>query len=240
MLDPLLVSVLAMFAAFSALDLAFAARSFPTVRRWRTKGVAATALYFGLAYFLPGFWDERLAGGRLVNASGLPFWVQVGVGFVVLQLGTYLWHRALHTVPFLWRHFHQMHHSAERVDIWGAFYFHPLDVVGFTFLGSLCLVGGFGISADAAVAVTIGAAFCSMFQHANLATPHWLGFLVTRPESHALHHQRGVHGFNYGDIPIFDMLLGTFRNPVSWHGEAGFFDGASSHLGALLIGRELS
>jgi sterol desaturase/sphingolipid hydroxylase (fatty acid hydroxylase superfamily) len=240
MLDLMTASIISMFAGFCALDLALHARVFPNVRYWRTKGVLATALYFGLAYELPLLWDEWLAGHRLVDASGLPFAAQVAVGFLVLQLGTYAWHRTLHTAPLLWRHLHQMHHSAERVDIWGAFYFHPLDVVGFTFLGSLCLVGGVGVSAEAAMTVTIAAAFCSMLQHANLATPRWLGFLVTRPESHSLHHQRGVHAFNYGDIPLFDMVFGTFRNPAEWEEEAGFFDGASSRVGALLIGRELA
>jgi len=240
MLDPLLMVVLGMFAAFCGIDLAVHGRPFPAVRWWRTKGLVATALYFALAYFLPVLWDEWLAGRRLMDASVLPFWSQLVLGFLVLQLGTYAWHRTLHRVPILWRHLHQMHHSAERVDIWGAFYFHPLDVAGFVLLGSLCLVGGFGVAADAARLVTVAAAFCAMFQHANLATPHWLGFLVTRPESHALHHERGVHAFNYGDIPLFDMLCGTFRNPAEWRGAAGFFDGASTRLLDLLIGRDVA
>ena len=43
----------------------------------------------------------------------------------------------MHSSDLLWRVFHQTHHSAERVDIWGALYFHPLDVIGFAFVGSL-------------------------------------------------------------------------------------------------------
>jgi sterol desaturase/sphingolipid hydroxylase (fatty acid hydroxylase superfamily) len=31
----------------------------------------------------------------------------------------------------LWRIFHQMHHSAERLDTYGAFYFSPYDMIGF-------------------------------------------------------------------------------------------------------------
>tara|TARA_B100000965_G_scaffold386184_1_gene388202 strand:+ start:1134 stop:1253 length:120 start_codon:yes stop_codon:yes gene_type:complete len=34
----------------------------------------------------------------------------------------------------------QMHHSAEVVDSIGAFYFSPLDMIGFTLLGSISLV----------------------------------------------------------------------------------------------------
>src|SRR3546814_13258247 len=87
--------------------------------------------------------------------------------------------------------------------------------------------------------VSIMAVFCAMFQHANLKTPYWLGFIVTRPESHALHHERGVHAWNYGDIPLWDMLFGTFRNPPRWNGEAGFHEG-STHQWSMLLGRKVA
>jgi sterol desaturase/sphingolipid hydroxylase (fatty acid hydroxylase superfamily) len=79
-----------------------------------------------------------------------------------------------------------------------------------------------------------------MFQHANIRTPHWLGYLVTRPECHSAHHERGVHGRNYGDIPLYDMLFGTFHNPKSFEGEVGFWDGASAKIGPMLVGREIA
>lgn len=28
-----------------------------------------------------------------------------------------------------------------------------------------------------------------------------------------LHHERDVHARNYGDLPVWDMLFGTFVNP---------------------------
>jgi sterol desaturase/sphingolipid hydroxylase (fatty acid hydroxylase superfamily) len=88
--------------------------------------------------------------------------------------------------------------------------------------------------------IAVAATFCSMFQHTNIRTPHWLGYIVTRPESHAVHHQRGVHAYNYGDIPLFDIVLGTFRNPREWQEEAGFFDGSSRQMGPMLIGKEIA
>jgi sterol desaturase/sphingolipid hydroxylase (fatty acid hydroxylase superfamily) len=41
----------------------------------------------------------------------------------------------------------------------------------------------------------------------------WLGYFIERPESHSLHHQRGVHRHNDADLPVLDMLFGTFHNP---------------------------
>jgi len=231
---------LGLFGAFAAVDLLVRARRFPEVGRWRLKGIAFMLLYFAVATFAPLMWDGWLGAHRLLAADALPLWAQVAGGFLALELGIYVWHRTMHNMPFLWRWFHQMHHSAERVDIWGAFYFHPLDMLGWTLLGSLCLVLGFGISAEAAILVAVAATFCSMFQHANIKTPRWIGYLVTRPESHSLHHERNVHARNYGDIPLFDMIFGTFVNPATFEGEVGFHEGGSRKLGAMLVGREIA
>lgn len=231
---------LALFAAFAAVDLVARARRFPDVRYWRLKGAAFMLLYFAAATYAPLMWDSWLGQYQLVDGSVLPLWAQMLGGFLLLETGVYAWHRTMHNTPFLWRWFHQMHHSAERVDIWGAFYFHPFDMLGFAFVGSLLLVLGFGITAEAAIVVNVAATFCSMFQHANIKTPRWLGYFVTRPESHSLHHERGVHARNYGDIPIFDMIFRTFENPREFNGEVGFYDGGSQRLGAMLFGRTIA
>ena len=232
--------VLGMFGAFAVVELFARGRTFPDVRLWRLRGVLFFLLYFTIATYSPLLWDEWLGGHRLVDATGLPFWAQVGIGFVLIQFAVYVWHRTMHNVDPLWRWLHQMHHSAERLDIWSAFLFHPFDVIGFTLLGSLCLVLGVGISGEAALIVSVASAFLSMFTHANIKTPRWLGFIVARPESHALHHERGVHARNYGDVPWFDMLLGTFENPRKCEIEVGFYDGASNKIGALLAGRAVA
>lgn len=231
---------LAMFVAFVVAELATRARAFPEIAGWRVKGTIFTLLYFATATYSPLLWDAWLGEHRFFDASALPFWMQVLGGFLALELGVYAWHRTMHNVPLLWRWFHQLHHSAERVDIWGAFYFHPLDMLAFTLVGSLALVLGFGVSAEAALIVNVLATFCSMFQHANIRTPRWLGYLVTRPESHSAHHERGVHARNYGDIPLYDMIFGTFYNPREFTGEVGFHPGASREIGPMLIGRAIA
>lgn len=229
-----------MFIAFCLLDGLARARAFPKVTRWKIKGAAFTALYFAIATYAPLMWDEFLGQYQLFNASALPWWAQVAIGFFVIEALIYAWHRTMHNVQPLWRWFHQLHHSAERVDIWGAFYFHPFDMIGWALLGSFALVLGVGLTPEAAIAVAVLSTFCTMFQHTNVRTPQWLGYLITRPESHSVHHERGHHASNYGDIPIFDILLGTFRNPKSWEGQAGFFEGSSKQVGPMLIGREIA
>lgn len=228
-----------MFAGFIILDQLFRARRFPAVNGWRLKGIVSFAVYFYLAGYSPILWDNTLGAYTLFDASALPLEIAIPAGFLVLQFGIYWWHRMMHNVDFVWRWLHQMHHSAERVDIFGAFYFHPFDMIGWAFIGSVMLVGVFGLSGEAAAIVNIMAAFCSMFQHTNIKTPHWLGYIVTRPESHSVHHQRDHHANNYGDIPLFDMIFGTFINPRKWDSQAGFFNGSSNRLVDLLLGRKL-
>jgi len=80
----------------------------------------------------------------------------------------------------------------------------------------------------------------AVFTHANLRTPRWLGFVIQRPEAHAVHHQRGLHGYNYGTLALWDAVFGTYRNPAVRQGEAGFWDGASARMGALLAGADVS
>lgn len=231
---------LSMFAAFAVLDLVVRARKFPDVPLWKTKGILFTLLYFVVTTYSPLLWDSTLGQYQLVNGAAWPFWMQVAIGFFVYEFLIYAWHRTMHKVDFIWRWLHQMHHSAERVDIWGAFYFHPFDMVGWALVGSCALVLGIGLTAEAALVVAVAATFCALFQHSNLRTPRWLGFFITRPESHSVHHERGIHGYNYGDIPIFDIIFGTFRNPRTWEGEAGFFDGSSGKIGEMLVGKKIA
>lgn len=228
---------LGLFTGFALLEFVLHGRKFPPVTHWRLQGTAFTLLYFAVATYAPLFWDGWLGGHRLFAADTLPLWAQIFGGFLVLEFGIYAWHRTMHNVTFLWRWFHQMHHSAERVDIWGALYFHPFDSIGWTLLGSLALVLGFGVSAEAAIVINVIATFYGMFQHLNVRTPHWLGYIIQRPESHSGHHERGIHARNYSDLPLWDMVFGTFHNPTEFKGECGFYDGSSKRVGDLLRGR---
>ena len=236
----MLAAIGAIFVVFAVADVLAPARPLTNSPAWRLRGVISTGLYFAIALTAPAFWDAWLGENQIFSIAQLPFLAQVAIGFLVFEALVYVWHRTMHNVDPLWRHLHQTHHSAERIDIWGAFYFHPLDSLVFAFLGSLALVGGVGVGFEAAMTINVMATFCAMFQHANIRTPQWLGYFITRPESHALHHARGEHRYNYGDVPWFDMMLGTFRNPRDFPAETGFHGGASLKLWSLLIGRKLA
>ncbi|MDG6348672.1 sterol desaturase family protein [Luteimonas sp. 8-5] len=239
LLDPVSLVVFAIYGSLMLWELLLPARRLPPVRGWYLRGLAAFALFFFLSSYLPLLWGEYLAGLQLFDLAHLPVWAGAIVGVLVYEAGVYAWHRTMHGSTVLWRGFHQMHHSAERLDTYGAFWFSPLDMVGWTALSSLCLTLVVGLSPEAATMVLYATTFMAVFQHANVRTPRWLGYIIQRPESHSVHHARGVHAWNYSDLPLFDIVFGTFRNPRNHALEQGLYDGASAQVGSMLVFRDL-
>jgi sterol desaturase/sphingolipid hydroxylase (fatty acid hydroxylase superfamily) len=237
--DPVSWVVFCIYGILTVLELLFPARRLPSVPGARLRGVLAFLLFFFVSSYLPLFWDAELGKIRLVDAQGLPIWIQVALGVLAYELVGYFYHRALHGSNVLFRLIHQTHHASERLDVPSAFYFHPLDMIGWTFVTSLGLVVVCGVGPEAATFAIFVVTFLGTFQHTNLRTPHWLGYLIQRPESHSRHHQRGYHRNNYADVPLIDMLFGTFENPRNFAPAQGFFPGASTKIVSLLAGRPL-
>ena len=235
LLDPISLVILAMYAALMIWEAMFPGRELPKIKYWKIRGLSVFAFYFYLASYLPLIWDEYLASFQLFDLTDLGTFGGAAVGILLYELGVYVWHRTMHNNDFLWKSFHQMHHSAERIDTYGAFYFSPLDMIGWTFLGSLCFALVIGLSPQATTVTLLVLNFLGMFQHTNIKTPRWLGYFIQRPESHTIHHAKGIHGFNYSDLPIFDMLFGTFKNPSKYEHETGFYNGASARIVDMLM-----
>jgi sterol desaturase/sphingolipid hydroxylase (fatty acid hydroxylase superfamily) len=166
------------------------------------------------------------------------FWGGI-LGALIYEFLVYWWHRSMHTFKPLWLMFHQLHHSAERVDTYGAYYFSLLDMIGWTILQSLSLVLIIGITPSAATIAIIITSFLGIFQHTNVKTPHWLGYIFQRPESHSIHHGKNIHRYNYSDLPVFDIIFGTFRNPKTFEVEVGFYPGASERIWEMLAFKDI-
>ena len=240
LLDPISLCVLALYGGLMLWEALAPARELPRVRGWIPRALASFAVYFYLSSYLPLFWDDYLAQYQLVDLSSYGTWMGAAVGLFVYEGLLYVWHRTMHENSGLFRSFHQMHHSAERLDSFGAFYFSPLDMVAFTLLGSLSLSLIVGLAPQAVTVFLFTTLFLGIFQHTNVKTPQWLGYLIQRPESHTVHHGRGLHRFNYSDLPVFDMLFDTFRNPRGYEMETGFYHGASARVADMLLLRDVS
>lgn len=240
LLDPISLVLLGIYLGLIFWEGFFPAKTLPNIPYWRTKGLLSFAFFFYLSSYLPLWMDPFLANYQLLDLSALPAVWGALIGVLLYELGLYVWHWSLHRFDFLWKAFHQMHHSAERLDTYGAFFFSPLDMIGFTVLGSLCFALLIGLSPQAITMVLLTTNFLAIFQHANIKTPVWLGYIIQRPESHAYHHAKGVHRENYSDLPIFDILFGTFCNPEKNSFDSGFYQGASNRIGEMLLCKDVS
>jgi len=238
--DPVSLAIMAMYMVLMALEAFLPARRLPPIPFWKIKGIIAFLLFFLLSAYLPLFYTTWLPSTQLIDLGHMNIVAASIAGILLYELGMYVWHRTLHKNHVLWRVFHQMHHSAERLDTYGAFFFSPFDMIGFTLLGTVCFSFIMGLPAQAVTIVLLVTNFLSIFQHANIKTPSWLGYIVQRPESHAVHHAKGVHAYNYSDLPLFDVIFGTFRNPNDYVRETGFYDGASSRVLDMLSFRDVS
>lgn len=70
-----------------------------------------------------------------------------------------------------------------------------------------------------------------------------LDLLIQKRNYHKTRHWRlrGLHRYNYADLPVIDMLFGTFRNAgKSVDLECGFYNGASRRIAEMLIGKDVS
>jgi sterol desaturase/sphingolipid hydroxylase (fatty acid hydroxylase superfamily) len=170
-----------------------------------------------LPLYLPVDW---MAAHRWID--GTRFGVVGGaiIGFVVLELFVYGWHRANHTFSPLWRASHQIHHSPLRVDIPGSVVFHPVEIVIYTLIPLFVTVIVLGLDPLAAALTGYAFTLASYFQHWNVHTPQWMGYILQRPESHCVHHRKGSHYYNFADLPLWDIVFGTFRNRQSTWGSA--------------------
>jgi sterol desaturase/sphingolipid hydroxylase (fatty acid hydroxylase superfamily) len=122
-------------------------------------------------------------------------------------------------------------------------YFHPFDISISLLEGIVVNVFLFGLDPRATALAGFAQAFMGIFQHWNVRTPHWLGYIIQRPEAHCRHHERDVHAYNYANIPLWDILFGTFYNPrevpSDLTGRTGFSPERRSRLLAMLATRDV-
>ncbi|HEY5926479.1 MAG TPA: sterol desaturase family protein [Kofleriaceae bacterium] len=237
------VAVIALFAMLGLLmivEVVRPVRRFEAVRGWRLKCLVFMPVVIAISASIPFLMIDAIRPYRLLPGHELGVVGGTVVGIVASELIIYWVHRLHHRVSFLWRWIHQLHHSAERVDVFGSAYFHPFEIIEGTVVGVVFFNVVLGLAPEAALLAALWQAFNGVFQHANIRTPTWLGYFVQRPEAHAIHHERGVHDFNYANLPVWDILFGTFRNPREWQGEVGFYRGSSQPTVRMLLGRNIS
>lgn len=225
---------------FIIVERLWPANDLPRVRAWYPRVILLNVLQAGLVVLAGITWDRWLAQASLFRLQDQMGTVpQAIIAYIVSSFIYYWWHRWRHTSDFWWNICHQMHHSPQRIEILTTFYKHPVEVTLNSILSAAIVYALLGISIPAAAIYTLLTAVAEFLYHWNVRTPIWLGPIFQRPESHRIHHKRNYHTNNYGDLPIFDIMFGTYENPKQRVPECGFTTDREDRFDDILAFRNL-
>src|SRR5436190_9754732 len=173
---------------FFVLERFWPASELPKVRCWWGRVALVNLTQAGVVVLAGMTWDRWLNQFSLIRLRDhLPAWTSALIAYFVSTFIYYWWHRFRHESEFFWRVCHQLHHSPRRIELLTSFYKHPVEILLNSILSSAIVYTLLGCSVEAAAHYTLLIAVAEYFYHWNVRTPHWLGFVVQRPESHRVH-----------------------------------------------------
>lgn len=230
----MLAVILVAFAFCFLLERIIPGWKLPHVREWPARVLAINGVQCAVVLLAGLTWERWLSGRSLFHLSTLPALAGGAMAYFIATFVFYWWHRVRHTNDLLWRVFHQIHHSPQRIEVITSFYKHPVEMIVNSIIGSVLVYLLLGLSLQAGAVYTLFTALGEFFYHTNVRTPRWVGFFFQRPEMHRIHHQYERHRNNYGDITWWDMCFGTYENPREFTGRCGFDPGRERRLLAML------
>jgi sterol desaturase/sphingolipid hydroxylase (fatty acid hydroxylase superfamily) len=175
------------------------------------------AAAIGIAY------SAGLAGWGFFNHAELPYWLEVTLALLLLDLAIYLQHLLMHRIPLLWR-LHRVHHADLDIDLTTGSRFHTIEIV-VSMLIKGCIIFLLGPALLAVLIFEILLNGMALFNHANLRMPatadRWIRKLLVTPDMHRVHHSilLSETNSNYGfNLSIWDRLFATYIDqPAKGH-----------------------
>ena len=138
-------------------------------------------------------------------------WIQFVQLLLLADLGFYLAHRLVHTVPWLWR-FHAVHHSSEQMDWMSTFRVHPVDQVLNSTIIAVPVVA-LGFSPGPLLAYALLYRVHSVLLHSNVRVDFGpLSHVFASPRYHHWHHADEPQAYDRnfgGQLVIWDRLFHT-------------------------------
>lgn len=146
----------------------------------------------------------------------VPSQVKPFIGFLMLDYGSYRWHKINHKSRWLWR-FHQVHHADLDLDVSTALRFHIGEVlISALYRGGWAFLAGVSPKVTLIYELVFEAA--TNFHHTNLRLPqrvdHALAQFVVTPRMHGIHHSviKDETDSNYSVVlTLWDRLHRSFR-----------------------------
>jgi sterol desaturase/sphingolipid hydroxylase (fatty acid hydroxylase superfamily) len=218
-----LVAVLEMLSPRRALTTSKSSRWFANLAMVALNPVSVRLLFPVLPFGMALLAEERHWG--LFHSLDLPYWLEVVVSVIVLDLSIYLQHVLHHAIPILWR-LHMVHHADLDFDVTTGMRFHPIEII-LSMGVKLMTVAALGPPALAVLIFEVAINGTSMFNHSNIRVPEridrMLRLFVVTPDMHRVHHSVIIRetNSNYGfNLPWWDRLLGTYKDqPDKGHEE---------------------
>ncbi len=135
--------------------------------------------------------------------------------FLLLDMALYFWHRANHTMPFLWR-FHKVHHSDRDLDVTSAMRFHIGELL-FSAIVKSVLLALLGVPLVFILAFDVVVTAFALFNHSNISLGRYeplVRAVIVTPAMHRIHHSmvQKETDTNYTTIlSIWDRLFGSYH-----------------------------
>ncbi len=210
-------SVLLIWLAVVLVTAMIAERLLPYRQHWHPDGPdhKRDGSLFTLNVVADGLADVAIAAAAIwwiAAPSSWPLVVQIVVGLLAAELGSYALHRVSHGSNWLWD-VHVIHHLPTALNASNSFNAHPLNAL-FGKLARMAPLLPMGLSADAILFILLFGLLQSVIVHANIrGRLGVLNLIVGSSELHRLHHSsRLIEAGNYGtSLPAWDLVFGSFR-----------------------------
>jgi sterol desaturase/sphingolipid hydroxylase (fatty acid hydroxylase superfamily) len=160
-------------------------------------------------------WTSETSFG-LLRVVSLPVAAEFVIGFLLMDLTFYYWHRANHSIALFWR-FHNVHHMDPDLDVSTSFRFHFGEVL-YSVVFRALQVYLLGISVFTFLVYELVFQCATMFHHSNVRLPitveRWLNQIVVTPRMHGIHHSIVEEETNSNFSVVFrwwDLIHGTLK-----------------------------
>ena len=214
-------------------------RKLPQIKNWYYQAILINLVQLLITLATARLWIEIFGEISLFKICN--WQSQILQGLFAWFIGTfffYWWHRVRHLKGF-WLIFHQIHHSPSRIEAMTSFYKHPIEILSDAILSALILYPLLGCSMMGAFWYNCFAGIGEYLYHSNIKTPKWFRYFIQTPELHSIHHQFGVHKYNFGDIPIWDRIFGTYKDTTEFAERCGFPKNAENKLKEMLLFKDV-
>lgn len=150
----------------------------------------------------------------------VPYWLEVSLCVLLLDVIIYWQHRLFHVVPILWR-VHKMHHADSHVDTTTGLRFHPIEIAISLGVKAFAVVL-LGVPILAILLFEVALNGFSLFNHANIRLPQkWddrVSIILITQRLHRIHHSQAKteSNSNYGfSVTWWDKLFNSYTPTVN-------------------------